>query len=383
MMTMLELPEDLLEEIFCRVPALSLNRLRSTCKRWNRLLNDKRFTSNHLEKAPKQFMVLMLQLQEFRLCLMRINNLMFPPIEVKGELSLIDPRSSLNHIKISKVFHCDGLLLCLTEDRIPRLVVWNPCTGQTRWIKINRFRQGARYALGSYLDKNSNVGYSYKILSGMVHVPSYDKQEFEHYFRTIQKFEICEMESNAWRVLEVDATLDFIIWSLDRGVSLKGKTYWIAEETESKKIVSFDYSTERFEYLSLPRQYDSYETLSLSAVRGEKLSVLLQRGYRTKTNIWVSNKISDETNAVSWSKALAVDLDYFYVSEDGASFVFDEERKVLVCCHFYTSVYIVGEDNNVRSYEAMPRSLISLFNYAPSLTQIQQDPGGKRKRGDE
>ncbi|CAA7017457.1 unnamed protein product [Microthlaspi erraticum] len=193
------------------------------------------------------------------------------------------------------------------------------------------------------------------------------------------------MKSNAWRVLEVDATLDFIIWSLDRGVSLKGKIYWITEGkgTVSKKIVSFDYSTERFEYLCLPRQYDSYETLSLSVVRGEELSVLLQRDNESKTNIWVSNKISDETKAVSWSKVLAVDLTSYDISADGASFLFDEERKVLVCCTWDPAVYIVGEDNNVRVDQNMPRSLLSLFNYAPSLTQIQQDPGGKRKRGDE
>ncbi|CAA7017459.1 unnamed protein product [Microthlaspi erraticum] len=384
MMTMLELPEDLLEEIFCRVPALSLIRLRSTCKRWNRnrLLNDKKFITNHLEKSPKQFMPLMLQ--DFRLCLMRFNQLRFSPIRVKGKLSLIDPRSSLDHIKISQVFHCDSLLLCHTEDKIPRLVVWNPCTGQTRWIKITRFRQGARYALGFYQDKKSNVGYSYKILSGMVHGPSFDKQDIDLYSK--QEFEIYEMNSNAWRVLEVDATLDFIILYLDHGASLKGKTYWIAEDKEkgrNKFLVSFDYSTERFEYLCLPRQYDWYENLSLSVVRGEKLSVLLQRYLGTKTNIWVSSKICDETKAVSWSKVLSVDLDACYLIPDGGSFVFDEERKVLVCCNWDTAAYIVGEDNNVRDYEAGSSSKLSLFDYAPSLTQIQQDLGGKRKRGDE
>ncbi|CAA7017460.1 unnamed protein product [Microthlaspi erraticum] len=255
MMTIMELPEDLLEEILCRVPALSLIRLRSTCKRWNRLINDKRFS----------------------------------PIKVKGILSLIDPCSSLNHIKISRVFHCDGLLLCVTKDRIPRLVVWNPCTGQTRWIKINRYRENARYALGYYQDKNSNVGYSYKILSYIVQHPS-------------PSYLIYEMKSNSWRVLEVDATSDFKIWFLDRGVSLKGKTYWIAEGkgTVSIRVASFDYSKERFEYLCLPHQYDwYYETQSLSVVRGEKLSVLLQDDYESKTNIWVSSKISDETKAVS------------------------------------------------------------------------------------
>ncbi|CAA7029650.1 unnamed protein product [Microthlaspi erraticum] len=375
MMTMLELPEDVLEEIFCRVPALSLIRLRSTCKRWNRnrLFNDKRFTSNHLEKAPKQFMALMQE--ELRLCLMRINNLRFTPIKVKGQLNLVDPRSSLNQIKICQVFHCDGLLLCVTGDRIPKLVVWNPCTGKKRWIKINSLSQGATYALGSYQDKTSNVGYSYKILSGMFYRPIYDTHELE----------ICEMDddSNSWRVL--DAPLDFIIKELDRGVSLKGKTYWIAAYIEkpghNEFLVSFDYSTERFEHVCLPDQGSRFETLSVSVVGGEKLSVLLQRVFEWKTNIYVSNMIG-ETKAVSWSKILAVDV--CFKIADGRSFLVDEERKVLVCCVSEDRVYIVEEDNNVRDYEASDSMCpISLFNYVPSLTQIQQDIGGKRKRGDE
>ncbi|CAA7029651.1 unnamed protein product [Microthlaspi erraticum] len=383
MMTILELPDDVLEEIFCRVPVLSLIRLRSTCKRWNmkRLFNDKRFTSNHLEKAPKQCMALMLN--EFRLCLMRIHNRRFSPIKVKGELSLIDPSSSLYQIRISQVFHCDGLLLCVTTgDRIPRLVVWNPCTGQTRWIKIDPLSQGATYGLGCYQDKESNIDYSYKILSGMVYGPYFDIQEPGNYIKEKQEFKIYEMKSNSWRVL--DATLDFIILELDRGVSLKGKTYWIADDIESleeyKFLVSFDYSTERFEHVCLPDQGSRFETLSVSLVGGEKLSVFLQRVFERKINIYVSNKIGD-TKVVSWSKVLAVDLD-FYLTEDGRNFLVDEERKVLVCCASEGRVHIVGVDNNVRVH-VVSATPLSLFNYVPSLTQIQQAIGGKRKRGDE
>ncbi|CAA7029654.1 unnamed protein product [Microthlaspi erraticum] len=358
MKKMLELPEEMLEEILCRVPTLSLIRFRSTCKRWNRLFNDKSFRSNHLEKSPKQFRVIMLN--EARLCLMRINHLRVSPIEVKAQFNLIDPRSRLYEVRISQVFHCDGLLLCVTQDRIPRLLVWNPCTGQTRWIKISIVRDAARpatYALGSYQNTTSNVGYSYKILSGLVYSLFKDKQAFEVY----------EMKSSSWRVL--DAPLDFIIKELDRGLSLKRKTYWIADVIKSpghkKFLVSFDYSTEIFEHVCLPDQGSRFETLSVSVVR---------------------DKIG-ETKAVSWSKILAVDICFFDTIADGRSFLVDEERKVLVCCSLNFRVHIiVGEDNNVRDY-AVTTSLcpISLFSYVPSLTQIQQanDIGGKRKRGDE
>ncbi|CAF2077662.1 unnamed protein product [Brassica napus] len=55
-MTMMsDLPWDLVEVILGRVPAISLKRLRSSCKRWNRLFNDKEFARKHFHKAPKQW----------------------------------------------------------------------------------------------------------------------------------------------------------------------------------------------------------------------------------------------------------------------------------------------------------------------------------------
>ncbi|KAL9816876.1 putative F-box domain-containing protein [Arabidopsis thaliana] len=67
-MSMSELSQDLLEEILCRVPAISLKKLRSTCKLWNSLFIDKRV------------------------------------------------RNELRRVTVSQVFHCDGLLLiCYTS----------------------------------------------------------------------------------------------------------------------------------------------------------------------------------------------------------------------------------------------------------------------------
>lgn len=54
-------------------------------------------------------------------------------------------------------------------------------------------------------------------------------------------FEICELYSNSWRILDVP---DCRFYG-DSCVSLKGKTYWIAfykKETQLD-IVSFDYTT--------------------------------------------------------------------------------------------------------------------------------------------
>ncbi|CAA7042838.1 unnamed protein product [Microthlaspi erraticum] len=47
---------------------------------------------------------------------------------------------------IHAIFQCEGLFLCTTKDK--RIVVWNPCTGQTRWIRSQPGNRDDLYALG-------------------------------------------------------------------------------------------------------------------------------------------------------------------------------------------------------------------------------------------
>ncbi|CAL9221912.1 unnamed protein product [Arabidopsis halleri] len=119
---MSDLPLNLVEEILSRVPATSLKRLLSTCKRWNALFKNKRFTVKHFSKAPKEFMVLMLK--ECRVFPVNVNlNVAPPSLEFEGALGLKDSHSNSEQVDIVHVFHCDGLVLCTTKDN--RLVVWN------------------------------------------------------------------------------------------------------------------------------------------------------------------------------------------------------------------------------------------------------------------
>ncbi|CAA7023705.1 unnamed protein product [Microthlaspi erraticum] len=363
MMMMSELPGEMVEEILCRVPATSLKRLRSTCKLWNRLFRDRIFTRKHFDKAPKQSM--MLRLFDSPVHLMSINLRNLPRVEVTCRFSL------LYQNQICRLFHCDGLLLCVLLCKA-RLVVWNPCTGQTRLISWNE--EYTAVTLGSYQAKKSPNDNSYKILG---------------YNGKGDRFGIYDINSNLWRILDV--ILDFEVVSIYRGVSLEGKTYWIARD--QKDLVSFDYTTERFERLCLPRQYPSYEKLSLSVVREEKLAVLLQHHRAEKTEIWVTSKIS-EGKVVSWSKVLTVDLKPGVRHWECGSFLVDEKKKVLVFCDILERLSSVGEDNIVRNtYLGAGSGLQFLFNYVPSLTQIEkrkhqrqieekESIGDKRKRGE-
>ncbi|KAL1221790.1 putative F-box protein [Cardamine amara subsp. amara] len=357
-----ELPQMLLEEILCRVPATSLKRLRSTCKEWNRLINDKKFSRMQLDKATKQLPVFMLQ-KRFKVCLLSVNlHSEIPTVEVTGEVSLIEHSTTSIKYKIEQVFHCDGLLLCTTRQD-SRIVIWNPCTGQTRWIRIPK-NCCPHFALGY-----SQASKSYKILS---------YQGWDRY-NDDQGFAIYDISSSSWKKLHVTPIPNYDLTRCCYATSLKGKTYWFAfdKKEEQTGLLSFDYTRERFErLLCLPYQCDPYEDLFLylSPVKNEKLLVLLRRQNTSREEIWISNKIDDdEAEEMSWNKIL--DSGYHHWPR---SFLVHEEKKILVSCHRSTFngrraiVSVVWEDDKTTQVKTTLTPSYEPFfvDYVPSLIQF-------------
>ncbi|XP_010496193.1 PREDICTED: probable F-box protein At5g47300 [Camelina sativa] len=274
------------------------------------------------------------------------------------------------------------MVYCYTPSKIynTSLVVWNPCTGQTKWIPAKDPYKTCygTFALGSYQDKKSGYN-SYKILS-------YDNGTETK----TKKFSVYEFKSNSWKILDV--TLDFYLIRIDTRVSFKGKTYWFAVDKKENHhaifLLSFDYTTERFgRMINLPYQlsrYISWTDMALSVVRDEKLFVVIQLTNTSRTEVWVTNKI-DETKVVPWSMVMAVDHSREYTM-CGVRFLVDEEKKFVVCfdwkslvkdgeVHYENMVHIIKENNKVTKVDfAAPTMFIhwpQLFNYVPSLVQIQ------------
>lgn len=138
-MMMSNLPADLQREIYSRIPATSLRRLRSICKQWNHLFKDPEFIEKQFRKsvAAKQSMVVLLK--EFRVYSLNINleGIDDPYGDATSKLiSLHDSYYNSEQVDISDIFHCNGLLLCTIASNIlknskvaVRLVVWNPFLG--------------------------------------------------------------------------------------------------------------------------------------------------------------------------------------------------------------------------------------------------------------
>ncbi|KAF3600463.1 hypothetical protein F2Q69_00038512 [Brassica cretica] len=154
MATMFNLPDELAEEILSRVPLTSLSSVRSTCRKWDTLSQNRVFGTS-ASAGRKQFLGFMLK--DYKVCSMKLDLQ-----GIGNERDFVNPSikqvSILDQVDITQVFHCEGLLLCITKDKF-RLLVWNTYLGQTRWIQPrNTYRSEDRYAIG--YEKNLN----YKIL---------------------------------------------------------------------------------------------------------------------------------------------------------------------------------------------------------------------------
>ncbi|XP_010465804.1 PREDICTED: putative F-box/kelch-repeat protein At3g17570 [Camelina sativa] len=385
-----DLPRDLQAEILSRVQARYLQQLKTTCKRWYTLFKDPGFLKKNLDRAGRGFISLMnSRVSSVSINLPGIHDSVDPSFDATGVLvSKNDPED----VKISDIFQCNGLLLCTTTDR--RLVVWNPYTGQTRWIP-NRSSNALfhKFVLGYEKEKENCNSH---------HILRYKSFSLSPLGA---EFDIYEFNSDSWRSFH---DVSPICTLQSKGVSLKGNTYWIASDTEDpfgKFVLRFDFTTKKFGRLSLPFQTDDadgvVETAILSVVREEKLALLYERFDEnteddpSEMKIWVTNTKIEEAKDLSWSSFLVVDFPKLMVTRmvNVSSFLVDEEKKMVVFCDVDTDVYlarayIVGENIYQEIYkETTTRESFSLWpclvSYAPSLVQIQQgqvNPGCKRKR---
>ncbi|EFH61922.1 hypothetical protein ARALYDRAFT_342633 [Arabidopsis lyrata subsp. lyrata] len=363
MTLMSDLPWDLVKEILSRTSITSLRAIGSTCKRWNTLSKDESFTKKHLGKATKEFLMNMTCENDYESDLVSPTRFNLQNIkDLPSSLKKIGNNNMLCPVQILSIYSCDGLLLLVTADNLglDQLVVWNPYLGQTRWIETKILQYG-RYAIGRYA-----IGYDNKKNHKVLKV----------FFWSDIKPQIYDLNSNSWRVLGITCKC-YSSLEKGRGASLKGNTYFVAEN--EKKIFCFDFTTERFgPCLHLPFDFVGTD-VTLSCVREEQLAVFAHSCVTGtyKMEIWITTKI--DPNAVSWSKFFKVEVqidgyyNLFLYQFEVQSFFIDKEKKIAVVsgiddCDIlgYDKSIVVGKDGYFEK-----TNLGYVFSYVPSSVQIQ------------
>ncbi|CAL9213575.1 unnamed protein product [Arabidopsis halleri] len=424
MMVMSNLPNVLVDECLSRVPLESVRAVRLTSINWNTLSKSGSFTKTHLGKLAEEEEKAR-ELGEFRMIVMMDYNVYLTNFVVgnQGRLracalgakalglfffyknsldrrALTKPLGKLTcQVKISQVFHCDGLLLCVFKGDSTRLVVWNPYLCQTRSIQTTHFdgldTHDFKYAIG-YEDKNNHR--TYKILRFRGAYLGY-----RYIGAHLLFYEIYDFDSDLWTTHNLTAYWNIGFCDSDRGVSLKGNTYWCA--TDALGIISltvcYDFTRNRFGGVQdLPFRAPYKQLVTLSCVRDEKLSVLIQSMDTFVIDVWITDKIEEHkvlwddeylrVNKFSWSKFLSVDmgpLSDLRISD--GSFFIDEEKKLAMVFNKDSeersdTVKIFGEDGYFTELDLGEPSDKKCWplvcSYVPSLVQIKLPEAGRDKR---
>ncbi|XP_010466152.1 PREDICTED: F-box/kelch-repeat protein At4g05080-like [Camelina sativa] len=374
-MTMLsDLTQDLVEEILSKVPITSLGAVRCTCKGWNALSKNR-----ILCKGEPKHQFLGFMMKKYKLFSIKFDQhgvLYEDSDEEFVKPSIKEIGNFINHVKISQIYHCDGLLLCVTMDN-SRLVIWNPYLGQTKWIHL-KTRTRSTYALGYDKNKNKN----HKILKFFNNNQGY--------------YEIYDVKSSSWRTFTVIPKWDIDCDKL--GESVDGNTYfWTRERRVAEGyasddpyfLICFDFTAEIFgKFHFLP-----FGSRNFSCVKEEKLAALYQQCHTSMIEVWITTKIVPDD--VSWTLFLRVDikplvgLDFHFY--ENSCFFIDVEKKLAVVfdlaesdIYKTTNSYIIGDKEYLKKvthgkFKAFHAPLVCSSCYAPSLVQID-DPIARRER---
>ncbi|KAF8093221.1 hypothetical protein N665_0387s0010 [Sinapis alba] len=362
-MTIANLPNDLEWEILARVPAKSLQALKTTCKGWYALFKDPKFVEKNKKMSKGERESMLLSNHEVYSIAGDLHNntgdVEQPPLKLTGKLS--------KDLDLYAMYHCDGLILCEARDK-SRLVVWNPCTGQMKSIEPRKsYSNEDIFALG-YSSSSSSCR-CYKILRCCYHQ---NEQRV-----MVSESEIYELSSDSWRVFDSSLSIDDTYGC----TSLKGDSYWVAINEGNCRLMKFDFTTDAFVSLPLPFKSEGFEdTVLLSVVRDEKLAVSHTPFCEDVMRIWITNKIDEKD---SWSSffVLKFQVDYYKYDVRMENFLLNEENKVAVCCGKYqddnrcwTMIHIFREDmyNLVYQDTANPSYYNTplVITYVPSLFRI-------------
>ncbi|KAL9992147.1 putative F-box domain-containing protein [Helianthus debilis subsp. tardiflorus] len=226
--------DDLLTEIFLRLPVTSILRFKSVSKHWRLLLSHRHFTQrydiNNHSKSPGLFGCNTYVPYD-------VDNPSTPPFSSLG--------SYFDRPRVRIVQSCNGLLLCSTHGpkgskAAPKYYVFNPTTKQLAFIppihESLKVRKTIRF-MGLAYHQTDCVHYK------VVCIRSLEPDD-----RDLFQIQIYSSDTREWKIsIETFSVPSHIF---QQGVYWNGAVYWV---TEYYKYLYFKLDAEKLQTLPLPR----------------------------------------------------------------------------------------------------------------------------------
>ena len=270
------LPQDIITNIFLRLPVKSLIRFQCVCKNWKGLVQTPSFIYDHLRCSAHQSSFL-------------FKNIEYPPghtlciLNHDLQLSEIQKPPFLDDDDWTVVGSINGLICFELRYPLSRIYVWNPATKETLEVPraLRAIKHHSYYPAGFGFCSTLN---DYKIVRLFLH------SDF-----SIYRVEVFSLSKGSWKDVDVGNTKG-VIKITDKSITCKGVVYWLALKTDKVGnhqylyhyvIVSFDLTRELFTLIEMSTSF-CCNTLT---VFEEKLAMLNKRECETpetsSIDLWV------------------------------------------------------------------------------------------------
>ncbi|KAL4394740.1 hypothetical protein HN51_022636 [Arachis hypogaea] len=242
---MKELPQEVMVEIFLRLPVKSLLRFKCVCKHWLSLISDPNFAKHHFQRSSLNLTHKILYTLHFVAWSWDFNA---PFVDHSAlsriQLPLAFVPANINWMRM--VGSCRGFLLVALNDNIllNDLIIWNPSTGSCKRVPQpptwdNKF---------AFL-----CGFGYDVSTDDYIIVQVSYKNWEAYLDDeVIIFETFSVKSNSWKIVDVHG-LNCTYTNLRNddvdtprvGSFLNGYIHWLAwckdgERANHGAIIAFD-----------------------------------------------------------------------------------------------------------------------------------------------
>jgi F-box interacting protein len=364
------LPEEMIEQIFVKLPASTLLRCRRVCKIWNNIIRDPQFIMAHLQQAPR----CPLMFSHRETCLKKL----LPSEAVLFDESWAPSRWNVPVIEPDDYLcaSCNGLV-CLYSDKTT-IKIANLATGEfLHFEKPDKKSKGDHYYFYNF--GFHPVTKEYKV----IHFPC---ERSTLPVGNINAIQVYTLGDNKWRnVTSPKAqTLNFIRFS--GLVNVDGAMYWIIEDKETSwgiTVVSFDLYKEHFEWIQMPtvKLATSGGYFWITEVAG-KVSVVTDQnifyetgGFVGKLEIWTLDNKIDQI----WSRKYSIQFPpveigfpkHFFIHGDKIV-VYDLNRNIYFQKLMGQSIEI-EQSKMVKVLNYSPHSYINIRSYVHVKSLVRLD----------
>ncbi|XP_047326053.1 F-box protein CPR1-like [Impatiens glandulifera] len=289
------IPNEILTNIFSRLPVKSLLRLKCLSKFWLAQISSPSFIKMHLT-SPVQTKNLLLFLENQDIFQVDFDSLEDGSVVQLAEVDYIPLICS--HAEVEFCGSCDGLICMANAKNADYVVLWNPSTRECFNLDStcidnpdDAVSEECIYRLG--YDK---INDDYKV----VRLAFYLKELFG---KPDYEVKVYSMKTDSWHTSE---KFPYYPSTESIGNSVAGGAmHWISDmklDSQNKRmIVAFDFRTEKYRVISPPESQDPYDCLFLDNLEG-CLSISCSRYLSLTMDLFLLKEYGGENE--HWSKLI-------------------------------------------------------------------------------